>query len=355
MESDKKKNTNLDDMENISAEVLHLLNALDTTDYEQDMHDGKEGIFNRIQRKINVDISAGTVRNSRIKRLIRYWPAAAVVLVMILSMFAFYGIGYRSGLQDTVYTRITTFVPYGTISELTLSDGTCVVLNGGSSLSYPTVFTGEFRQVVLSGEGFFDVAGNEAHPFMVHSGKLSVKVLGTRFAVKAYAEDKQTTLTLESGKVSVLPVENAGEALLLESDQQLIYDNQTKELQRRLVDAKDYTYWKNAIPLVANQQLVVNNETHEINRRKVVAEDYTAWKTGTLVFRNQTMEEIVSVLERKFNRKIRILSDAIRKESYAGRFKDGESVEEILHILSEKRDWKFSTKNGIIEITHKMN
>lgn len=352
MKSDETENIN--QLEEISAEVLHVLDALKPSDYVRDMDDSKERIFKRVQRKIDVDVLMISVKERNIKRLIRYWPVASVVLLIVgLSMFAFYRIGYHSGIKNVVYTQLKTVVPFGTISELTLSDGTMVVLNGGSTLSYPSAFTGDFRQVVLDGEGFFDVVKDEKRPFMVHSEKLSVKVLGTRFVMKAYMEDKQTTLTLESGKVSVLPVEKNTEAIVLESDQQLIYDNQTQELQHRMVDAKEYTYWKNAILLVTDQQLIINNETNEISRRKVNTEDYIAWKNGMLVFRNQTIGEIASVLERKFNRKIRILSDSIRNESYAGRFKDGESVEEILDILSEKRNWKYSIQNGMIEITPK--
>ncbi|MDR2913835.1 MAG: FecR domain-containing protein [Tannerella sp.] len=341
-----------DTLEDISAEVLHVLNALKSSGCSRNINDSKEDVFRRISRKINADHSI--VKEGRLRRMIRYMPAASVVLAVFISSIAFvYYWGYRSGANDVVYTEVETVVPYGTISKLTLSDGTKVVLNGGSTLTYPISFTENHRQVLLSGEGFFDVTKNESVPFIVHSAKLSVKVLGTRFSIKAYKEDKHTTLTLESGKVSALPIENKEEAIVLESDQQLIYDNKTKELQRRIVDAGNYTHWKDGILLEPNQQLIMNNKTGEINRRKVVVEDYTIWKNGILVFRNQTIGEIASILERRFNQKICILSDTIRNESYGGRFKDGEDVEEILRILSDKRDWKFSKRNGIIEITNK--
>ncbi len=350
IEADKMEHKDI--QEEISAEVLRVVNALKPSDCSQDLMDGKEDVFRRITGKMNAD--QAVIKEGRLKRMVRYMPAAAVVLaVFISSTFFVYFLGYRSGTNDIVYTEVETVVAYGTVSKLTLSDGTEVVLNGGSTLIYPVSFTGDYRQVLLSGEGFFDVTKNESVPFIVHSEKLSVKVLGTRFSIKAYKEDKHTTLTLESGKVSALPVESKEEVIVLESDQQLIYDNKTKELQRRIVDAGNYTHWKDGIILEPTQQLILNNKTGEINRRKVNPEDYTAWKHGTLVFRNQTMGEIASILERRFDQKIHISSDTIRNESYGGRFKDGENVEEILRILSDKRDWKFSKRNGIIEITNK--
>jgi ferric-dicitrate binding protein FerR (iron transport regulator) len=304
--------------------------------------------------KIDRDNAPAHVRTRKSKPLLRYMPVAAAILAIFITGATFiYFLGYRSGVNDIVYTEIETFVPYGTIAKLTLSDGTKVVLNGGSTLIHPASFTGKYRQVNLSGEGFFDVAKNEHIPFIVHSTKLSVKVLGTRFSMKAYEEDRHTTLTLETGKVSALPVEYKEEIIILESDQQLIYDNKTKELQRKNVDARDFMNWKEGILLEPAQQLILNNETGEINRRKVDTDDYTVWKNGILVFRNQTIGEIAFILERRFNQKIRIMSDTIRNESYGGRFKDGESVEDILRILSEKRDWKFSKRDGIIEITNK--
>jgi transmembrane sensor len=75
------------------------------------------------------------------------------------------------------------------LSKNTLPDGTTVVLNKKSKLSYPVEFTGSTREVFLTGEAFFDVAHNPSKPFKVHTGVFVTKVLGTAFSIKAYPGD----------------------------------------------------------------------------------------------------------------------------------------------------------------------
>lgn len=86
---------------------------------------------------------------------------------------------------------------------LTLTDGTRVWLNAGSSLTYPVVFTGRERNVSVSGEAYFEVAHAIAQPFIVSKDKLSIRVLGTHFNVKAYEDDKESKVDLLQGKISV--------------------------------------------------------------------------------------------------------------------------------------------------------
>ncbi|HEY8897267.1 MAG TPA: FecR family protein, partial [Niastella sp.] len=93
--------------------------------------------------------------------------------------------------------------PYGGEYKVTLADGSTVWLNAGSSLRYPAVFTGNDRPVTITGEGYFEVAENKAKPFRVFANGTEVKVLGTKFNVKAYERDKQVTATLVSGAVAI--------------------------------------------------------------------------------------------------------------------------------------------------------
>lgn len=88
--------------------------------------------------------------------------------------------------------------------KLVLPDGTTVWLNAGSSLKYPTAFTGKERIVTISGEAFFDVAKDAAHPFVVEvTDRLKVQVLGTQFNINAYTDEKQVNTTLLQGSVKV--------------------------------------------------------------------------------------------------------------------------------------------------------
>ena len=93
-------------------------------------------------------------------------------------------------------------IPYGQRSDITLSDGTHIWLNSGSQLSYPTEFLGKTREVLLSGEAFFDVKHNPEKPFYVITRELKIRVLGTSFNVSAYDEDVTAQAILITGKVT---------------------------------------------------------------------------------------------------------------------------------------------------------
>lgn len=116
------------------------------------------------------------------------------------------GITYATGenvatTEATAYATITT--PRGGVYHLVLSDGTEVTLNAGSSLKYPTAFTGDIRQVELQGEAFFDVSHREM-PFLVETATHTVEVLGTEFNVNAYGDENWAKTTLVEGSVRLL-------------------------------------------------------------------------------------------------------------------------------------------------------
>jgi len=94
-------------------------------------------------------------------------------------------------------------IPYGKKSELLLADGTKVWLNAGSLLAFPSGFTGDTREIYLEGEAFFKVAKRESKPFIVKTGTLDIKVLGTHFNISAYPADATIETVLLEGSVAV--------------------------------------------------------------------------------------------------------------------------------------------------------
>ena len=111
--------------------------------------------------------------------------------------------------KDTIESRSQSaeaemnqlIIPYGKNSSIRLPDGTMAYLNAGSELMYPTVFGGKTREVVLIGEGYFEVAHNPEQPFVVKINGLSVVALGTIFNISAYPSDKIVETMLVQGKV----------------------------------------------------------------------------------------------------------------------------------------------------------
>lgn len=154
-------------------------------------------------------------------------------------------VDYRAGGSpsgEVTYNTMTT--PRGGTFKLTLSDGTKVWLNAGSSLRYPVSFNGlKERRVELSGEAYLEVAANKSSLFYVEAGKATVKVLGTHFDVMAYSDEKEIQTTLLEGGVAVsqdafVKVLRPGQQARITQDGALsVFD----------VDADDYVAWKDGL------------------------------------------------------------------------------------------------------------
>lgn len=102
---------------------------------------------------------------------------------------------------EVVFNTMST--PKGRQFNLVLADGSRVWLNAASSITFPTAFTGKERKVTIQGEAYFEIAHNADKPFIVESGKNSIKVLGTHFNVNAYDNENVVSVTLLEGSVNV--------------------------------------------------------------------------------------------------------------------------------------------------------
>lgn len=164
-------------------------------------------------------------------------------------------------------------IPCGSRSMITLDDNTVVYLNAGSKLIYPSVFTGEKREVLLFGEAFFEVSKNKEKPFIVKTSSLTIEVLGTKFNVSSYREDDIVQTILVEGKVSV-----------------------------RMNDASLY---KKSIILKPKQMLAYNKKTKDIKTNDVDVEYFILWKDGILKFENEDFSRVIKKIERFYNISIR--------------------------------------------------
>jgi transmembrane sensor len=127
--------------------------------------------------------------------------------------------------------------------NLTLSDGSKVWLNAGSSLTYPTAFIGSERAVEMSGEGYFEITHNEAMPFKVRKNDVAVEVLGTKFNVHAFDDGEAVIITLLDGSVKTAVA--GGEEVILKPEQQARFDQNKKMTLKDHVDVEEVVAWKN--------------------------------------------------------------------------------------------------------------
>jgi ferric-dicitrate binding protein FerR (iron transport regulator) len=148
-------------------------------------------------------------------------------------------------------------VPFGTRTDIILSDGTKVFLNSGSKLEFPPVFKGKSRQVILEGEAYFEVAPDKDKPFYVKTDAFSTKVYGTKFNIQVYKSDDLSNIVLVEGKVSVLPVkeQNSPGILLAPNQKASIAKNDPTFIVTNVEDTDAYTAWVKGYLTFSNEEI----------------------------------------------------------------------------------------------------
>ena len=208
-----------------------------------------------------------------------------------------------------IYNTLT--IPFGKRFEITLSDGTLVHLNAGSSLKYPVNFQkGKKREVFLKGEAFFDVSEDKLNSFVVSTSGMDVTVLGTEFNVSAYPEDSFINTVLVEGSVSLTSNGNnlgkVNSPLLLKPGFKAEWDNQSGKANIEDVDTNIYT----------------------------------SWTSGKLIIKNLPFKNIIKRLERNFNVTIENNYKELDEQVYTASFND-ESIVEVLSSFAENKKFDF--------------
>ena len=201
---------------------------------------------------------------------------------------------------ELVYNTLK--IPYGKRFEVQLSDGTVVHLNAGTSLRYPVQFVkNKNREVYLTGEAYFDVSKDKAHPFTVNTQEMNVEVLGTKFNVDSYSNNSSTDVVLVEGKVS-------------------LYKGQKIN--------------QNQIYLTPGLKGSTQKGQGEIKTEQVNTDYYTDWVKGSLVFKNASFDDIIKKLERRYNVTFINKNKTLGREIFNARF-DNEPIEVVLKYFSD--------------------
>jgi len=194
-------------------------------------------------------------------------------------------------------------VPFGKKSQLTLEDGTKVWLNAGSRMAFPEKFNGKKREIFLEGEGYFEVAHNTEIPFYVNTGEIAVKVLGTRFNVSAYESDGAIETVLIEGKVAI----SERSALAFLKDESILLPNQRASYDRK------------------ERSIVIKDEPN--------VENAIAWTEGVFKFHRQSINEVMSKLERYYNVQFVFNPGFPAKDLITGKLYLKDSIEQVMKTL----------------------
>ncbi|MVT11534.1 FecR family protein [Chitinophaga tropicalis] len=213
-------------------------------------------------------------------------------------------------------SEITT--RHGSRSKVTLPDGSTVHLNVSSRLTYD-YSKDDSRQVTLDGEAFFDVEKDEQRPFVIHTGKMDITVLGTSFNVRAYKGDKTTETSLIQGKVEVTIKGDILKKVILSPLQKIVLYNSPEQKTDR-------------VPAAAQPE----KEDFHIGEVSVSQQDSlvaeTAWKENYLVFNNERFEEIAVRLERWYDMQVVFEDEDMKQARFTGTFIN-ETISETLEAL----------------------
>jgi len=262
--------------------------SIETTDREKDL--GSE--LTQLKQKIAFEKPVVAFRI----RLQKFYMHAAAILLLPLLLYSIYSTLFNAPATE-VSSSVEIFSPQGARTRFHLPDGTQGWLNSGSSLKYATNFLNN-RNVQLTGEAWFEVVHNENKSFVVSTASLDVRVLGTKFNVAAFPEEKVVEVVLQEGKVEV----NGNDKLF------------TAEMK-------------------PNEQFTYNKELQTSTIQTVNADQFSAWKDGLLVFRNEPLAEVLKRIGRWYNIEFVLTDPELAKFRYRATFHE-EPIEEVIRLIS---------------------
>jgi hypothetical protein len=200
----------------------------------------------------------------------------------------------------------------GNEMQIVLPDGTNVWLNADSYLEFPSQFNNNERRVKTKGEVYFEVSKDKKRSFIVETGQMSLKVLGTHFNVRYYPEEKHIVSTLIEGSVEI----------------------------SNFMDEK--------VLLIPGQSALLHRQTDKIEVQEVDVESAIAWKEGRFYFENQKLEVIMNELSRWYDFEFSFENDIMRNERFSVDVPRFENCNKILSKIEGTKVVKFNiTKNGV--------
>ena len=233
--------------------------------------------------------------------------AASVLLIITAAFYYFLLPKQRTPEIASNKGPVHTESSVSYIRNLTLPDGSTVVLHSGSKLEFPASFDGASREVILSGEAYFDINHNPDKPFIIHTGKVKTTVLGTAFNIKA--DGKQVVVSVTRGKVRV---ENGSEVLAV---------------------------------LAPNEQVKFNLPEQKTIQQKVNATDIvTDWTKEDMVFNGISIGEIAGILSKRYGVNVLPGNESLKNCKIRASFSGTEKLEQVSSVICGIKNGKYEQR-----------
>lgn len=223
-------------------------------------------------------------------------------------------------------------VPSGAPIKKILPDSSVVWLNAGSQIRYADQFIGNKREVYINGEAYFKIKQDEKHPFIVHAGNITIRVLGTEFNVQAYGDEDRIETTLISGKVQVQITGKPDKKIILTPHEKLTVINQEFKLSGKASELrKELSFQvKEVVPLKTTTPI-----------------QEVAWLDDKLAFQNERFSELAKRLERRYDVHIVFVDTLLNQERLSGVF-ENESIGKALKILQMTTPFHYQTHGDTV-------
>ncbi|MBC7687929.1 MAG: FecR family protein [Aquabacterium sp.] len=335
----------------IRAEVLRNLWA---TKNEPATASHTESAFNRHLQRLSNHLSqpvllyehndaANTEQNNEEKKVVtnpgKYrgilWAASVAAAVIIVALLALNHTNNKQVLKNELAANVVTTRP-GSKSKVQLPDGTQVWLNADSKISYKNNFLGDIREVTLSGEAFFDVVKDKTRPFIIHTGSIDLKVLGTAFNVRSYPNEKTTETSLIRGSVEILLHNNPDKKYILKPNEKLVVNNSiTKAAGSK---NQDENTGQDQQIMTLSKILFDKQDSSNIETR---------WTNDLLDFDGTPFANIVTELERLYKVRFIIKDEKLKQVRFTGVFSN-KSLDEVMEALRISGQFQYKFKNDVV-------
>ena len=296
-------------------EVVQALETIMNEFMSEDSQMSKEA-FKDVCARLGVGLGLG--RRRRLVRKAFCWISRVAACVVLLLAGA---LSYKYLFPDEIVQWRELKVPVGQIGELQLADGTVLQLNAGSRVTYPTEFIGNERRIFIEGEIYAEVSSDSEKPFIIETGDVDVKVLGTTFNFKSYDNTECVELLLLEGAVEVdIDINGKNRQMNLQPDEMIQYDRKTGHVDINTFNPFSFRSFHE------------NKSIHFFNLR---------------------LSDIMSDLERLFGTKLILLDESLADTRYFALFTNNESLDQILNGVNIEGKMKFIRKDGVIYISKK--
>jgi ferric-dicitrate binding protein FerR (iron transport regulator) len=288
---------------------------------------GKEYDSGKAFRSFKEQVSNRLKTSRRIglyKKIDIFIRIAAVLVILI-------GIGhlFTKPIDKSIQSDPSVFEiisPRGSKTQVLLPDGSKVWLNSESKIRYFNNYNQSGREVILEGEGYFEVKKNPDKPFVVTASDIRIKALGTIFNIKAYPEENTIETTLVEGRLEVESGASGkvNKLVTLEPNQKVTFFNKNEVVEEQK-NIEENQKVENAPPVKAVMDKIISKE-------KVDPSLITSWKNNILYFDNENFQDLAFKLERRFGVTIHFENESLKQLRFTGKFRDT-IIEQVLEAL----------------------